>query len=196
MCTRFRPHIQHFLSHVTCDLVRISHRTRLLKDKKESNLLAAPPPPTVLTRVGSLGGTARGGGEVGVWGEFRNVQGLLYSNTPAFLARTSLTRSQTITHTRTQTDRLYEEVKGHSHPAGCSLSVLLSVLSQTLPAFNAACRCDIYKHSPQFSQSFYVPWRTLVGLTCIITITCALCLRHIAELWRKLWGNEQHILFP
>lgn len=90
--------------------------------------------------------------------EFRNVQGLLFSNASAHLAQIILAHSQTNTLcTRAHTNRLFEEVKGHSHPAGCSLSVLLSVLSQTLLAFNAACAYDIHKHPPQFSQSFYMP---------------------------------------
>lgn len=57
---------------------------------------------------------------------------------PASLALTSVcthTRKHTNTGARThaQTDRLYGRgwggVKGHSHPAGCSLDVWLSVLS-------------------------------------------------------------------
>lgn len=162
------------------------HWTRFLKVKKVSNLFVAPPPPEVLSRVGS----EEGGVQECAGSPLLRRFCLLGSNLPR-----SLTNKHAL-HTRTHTNRLYEEVKGHSHPAGCSLSVLLSVLSHTLLAFNAAYTYDIHKHPPQFSQSFYMPWRTLLDLTCITTITCAPGLRHIVELWRKLGGNEQHILFP
>lgn len=132
--------------------MRVFHQTRLLKEK-ESSLLAAPPPPYSPNQSRKLGGTARGGGGSSGMCRVSSTQTLQ----PSWL-ETSLTRSQTNTlthtHTLTLTDRLYEGVKGHSHPAGCSLSVLLSVLSRTPLAFNAARRYDIYKHSPQFSQSF------------------------------------------
>jgi len=91
---------------------------------------------------------------------FKNVQGLLYSNTSACSAQTSLTHWQTntfkVTRTKnTQEDRLYEKVKEHSHPAGCSPSVLLLMLTQTRLAFEAAFRYDIFTNIPySFCRTF------------------------------------------
>lgn len=75
------------------------------------------------------------------------------------------------TQKHTQKERLHEEVKERSHPAGCSLTVLLLMLCQTPPTCKAACRFDIFTNNPlQFSQNFYMPWKHLPGLSGITSL--------------------------
>jgi len=79
--------------------MRVFPQTRLLKEK-ETNLLKAPlHSPNQSRKLGGIESRRRRRRRRR--GSFRNVQGLLYSNAPAFLARTSLTNKHTRTDTQT-----------------------------------------------------------------------------------------------
>lgn len=117
---------------------------------------------------------------------------------PTWLKPPSHTSKQTHSHTHnTLKDRLYEEVKERSHPAGCSLSVLLSMLSRTLPAFEAACRYDIFTNIPRsFHRTFACPGRLLSASLGSPPSLVLYVSDTLQSFWRKFGGNEQHIFFP
>lgn len=109
-----------------------------------------------------LGGTTRGGVQECAGSSPLSRSSLLGSNLPRTLANKHIHTCAHTNKTHTQKDRLYGEVKERSHPAGCWLSALLSMLTRTRLAFEAACRYDIFANIPHsFYRAFTNPERLL-----------------------------------
>lgn len=109
-----------------------------------------------------LGGTTRGGVQECAGSSPLSRSSLLGSNLPCTLANKHIHTCAHTNKTHTQKDRLYGEVKERSHPAGCWLSALLSMLTRTRLAFEAACRYDIFANIPHsFYRAFTNPERLL-----------------------------------
>lgn len=120
--------------------------------------------PLTPNQSSKLGGTTRGGGGVQECAGSSPLSrsSLLGSNLPRTLANKHIHTCAHTNKTHTQKDRLYGEVKERSHPAGCWLSALLSMLTRTRLAFEAACRYDIFANIPHsFYRAFTNPERLL-----------------------------------
>lgn len=117
--------------------------------------------PLTPNQSSKLGGTTRGVQECAGSSPLSRSS-LLGSNLPRTLANKHIHTCAHTNKTHTQKDRLYGEVKERSHPAGCWLSALLSMLTRTRLAFEAACRYDIFANIPHsFYRAFTNPERLL-----------------------------------
>lgn len=154
VCARFKPRTRNFLTSHVMSLLRINQM------KVTFSLLLTPLTPNQSRK---LGGTTRGGGVQECAGSSPlSRSSLLGSNLPRTLANKHIHTCAHTNKTHTQKDRLYGEVKERSHPAGCWLSALLSMLTRTRLAFEAACRYDIFANIPHsFYRAFTNPERLL-----------------------------------
>ena len=136
-----------------CELVR-TKQIKGCKGQERNQPPCCTPIPLSPNPSRKLGGTVKGGVQECAGSPLLKCSSLLGSNCSHTLANKHI---HTYTQ-HTQKDRLHEEVKEHSHPAGCSLSVLISMFSRTLLAFEAVCRYDIFANIPHsFRRTFACP---------------------------------------